>query len=116
MKISKQESVIVPADKTANNYLLTKEQYSNLLRKDIRKSYRKAADQDIEETVKEQQKIVSDLELEDRVFASKERNSYITLKDHKDHFEEDPRVRLINPSTSLSRQRSHCYTTGARPM
>ena len=25
-------------------------------------------------------------------------NSYVTLKDHKDHFEEDPKVRLINPS------------------
>ena len=97
-RIAKQESVIVSADKTANNYLLKKEQYSNLLEKDIRKSYRKAADKDIEETVKEQQKIVSDLELEDRVFATTERNSYVTLKDHKDHFEEDPKVRLINPS------------------
>ena len=97
-KIAQQDSVIVPADKTTNNYLLNKEQYNNLLEKDIRKSYRKAADKDIEETVKEQQKIVSDLELDDRVFANQENNAYVTLKDHKDHFEEDPKVRLINPS------------------
>ena len=97
-KIAQETSVIVPADKTANNYLLNNEEYNNLLQKDIRKNYRKAASKDIEETVKEQQKIVSDLELDDRVFASAERNAYVTLKDHKDHFEEDPKVRLINPT------------------
>jgi hypothetical protein len=98
LELSQKTSVLVPADKTANNYLLNKEEYNELLNKDIRKTYRKAAINDIEETVKEQQKIVSNLELDDRVFANAERNAYVTLKDHKDHFEEDPKVRLINPT------------------
>ena len=38
------------------------------------------------------------LELSDRVPKTAEAEANVTLKDHKDRFEEDPQTRLINPS------------------
>ena len=41
-KISQQNKLIVPADKTTNNYLVTTENYKSLVNKEIHKNYRKA--------------------------------------------------------------------------
>ena len=45
-----------------------------------------------------EKKLVSDLGLSDRVFQSKKKEAYITLKDHKDNFANNPKARLINPA------------------
>ena len=39
-----------------------------------------------------------DLYIQDRVFATKKRSAFITLKDHKDNFATNPSVRVINPT------------------
>ena len=37
-------------------------------------------------------------DLDDRIMATQARPARVTLKDHKPHFQEDPKVRLINPT------------------
>ena len=45
-------------------------------------------------------KIVEKIELADRIEVSASRDSFITLKDHKPDFINNPTCRLINPSKS----------------
>ena len=42
--------------------------------------------------------ISSKLGIGNRIDVMAQRNSYITLKDHKENFESNPKFRLINPS------------------
>ena len=41
--------------------------------------------------------VVKNLELGKRVFETTKRSAFITLKDHKENFVNDPKVRLLNP-------------------
>ena len=41
--------------------------------------------------------VVKKLELQDRVYKTTERESFITLKDHKEGFQNNPKCRLLNP-------------------
>ena len=43
--------------------------------------------------------VVNKLDIQDRVFATTPRQAYVTLKDHKDIFNNNPSCRLINPTT-----------------
>ena len=38
------------------------------------------------------------LDLQDRVFATTQRQAFATIKDHKENFPNNPKVRVINPS------------------
>ena len=42
-------------------------------------------------------RIVTELELEERVFETVPRNAFISLKDHKENFQNNPSCRLLNP-------------------
>ena len=42
--------------------------------------------------------VVNKLDIQDRVFATTPRQAYVTLKDHKDNFNNNPSCRLINPT------------------
>ena len=42
--------------------------------------------------------VVNKLDIQDRVFATTPRQAYVTLKDHKDNFANNPSCRLINPA------------------
>ena len=46
------------------------------------------------------QQIATELELDDRIETIAERESFITLKDHKPNFNNSPKCRLINPAKS----------------
>ena len=48
--------------------------------------------------MKKDKKIVSNLEIADRVFQTSKREAFITLKDHKPHFMNSPKFRLLNPT------------------
>ena len=43
------------------------------------------------------QSVVKNLELGERVFETTKRSAFITIKDHKENFMNDPKVRLLNP-------------------
>ena len=101
MKEMKRESkVYVAADKTTNYYKVTPEKHNEMLMKNISKEYKKTTETALKKVDKEDKKIASDLELEDRIYAFSKRDSFITIKDHKDNFENNTKCRLLNPAKS----------------
>ena len=96
--IRKETKVIVASDKTSNYYLVDKEEYKNMIEKDIQKVYKKASDNTEEVMNKKGKVIAHKLEIGNRVFATQKRPAVITLKDHKDNFPNSPETRLINPT------------------
>ena len=95
--IKKDSNLFVPADKTHNFYKLTKEQYNHLLDKEIQKEYKKTNISYTDEITLKDKQIAHNLNLEDRINVTSDREAYITLKDHKDNFTNKPTCRLINP-------------------
>ena len=47
---------------------------------------------------KEDKKIASKLGIDDRVYKTSKREAFITLKDHKPNFKNNPKFRLLNPT------------------
>ena len=99
-KLRNDDKVYVAADKTSNYYKLTPERHAELIENSVTKEYKKAKDNVIDRINKEDKKLTEKLEIDDRVYALEKRESFITLKDHKDSFRNNPKCRLINPSKS----------------
>ena len=78
-------------------YKMTTEDYNDLIEKEVHKNYRHAKKEELCKFTEEQKTIVNKLDLQEKVFASAKRPAFGTLKDTKDHFEEDPEIRLLNP-------------------
>ena len=96
LNILNEVKVIVPADKSSNFYKVTKDDYDKLISKEIHKFYKKATDDEVDDIRKEHLDIITDLEIDDRVFATVKSNARVTLKDHKADFRNKPTTRLIN--------------------
>ena len=48
--------------------------------------------------IKDEKKIAQNLALDDRIERIALKDAFGTLKDHKDGFQDDPKIRLINPT------------------
>ena len=94
------EKMYVAADKTSNFYKTAPENYNTLLENNITKEYKKDNKRIVEKVNKNDKKIATKLELDNRIYSISERQAFITLKDHKDSFPNNPKCRLINPSKS----------------
>ena len=94
------EDIFVPADKTRNVYQMGKMQYERLLHENITKHYKAAEEDEYDRINREARAIASELNIADRMDAMARRESFITLKDHKDNFENALPCRLINPAKS----------------
>ena len=90
----------MPADKTRNFYKMKKEDYEELLKNNITTEYKKAGAKVIDEIAKDDKKVATKLELEDRLYCTQKRDAYTTLKDHKQQFWNNPKCRVINPCKS----------------
>eukprot|EP00794_Sanderia_malayensis_P007476 gene7476-biopygen6026 len=99
-KINRSTKAFIPADKTTNFYELDKNQHDKLLMNSITTTYKKANDNSIHNINNEALNIATELNLQDRTERMAERNAFITLKDHKDNFDNNPTCRLINPAKS----------------
>ena len=66
----------------------------------ITTTYKKANDNNIHDINNEALNIATKLDLQDRAERMAERNVFITLKDRKDNFGNNPTCRLINPANS----------------
>ena len=97
-KIDKTDKVIVNADKTNNKYLLAKPDYERLLEKNINDDYKKENLKNVHNATIAHQEVVKQLGLEERVFKTTTRTAFITIKDHKVNFMNDPKCRLLNPT------------------
>ena len=99
-KIRASDKLFVPADKTTNYYKMDSPSYNKLLQKNITKTYKKITP-DIASSINDEAKdIATKLNLADRINITAEREAFITLKDHKPNFKNNPTFRLINPAKS----------------
>ncbi len=92
--------LFVAADKTTNFYRLDAPTYEKLLDMAITKTYKKAPTKATSRIVSDEKKIAKSLGIDNRVDSLAAKDSFITLKDHKPNFPNNPTCRLINPSKS----------------
>ena len=76
------------------------EQYLQLLHSNITSNYKKTEAKAKVEIDREAKVIAKDLDLDGRVECFAQRDAFITLKDHKENFANNPKCRLINPAKS----------------
>lgn len=98
--INNENKMLIKADKTTNFYKLKTDTYSELIRKNVTKDYKKANDQTINKITQTDKKIATQLELDDRIETIAPKEAFITIKDHKNNFQNNPTCRLINPMKS----------------
>lgn len=99
-EIKEEKNIFVKADKTTNYYKTEPNDYMTLVDKNVTKTYKKTNPK-VPDMITLKDKIIAEkLELADRIEASAPRDSFITLKDHKPDFINNPTCRLINPCQS----------------
>ena len=98
--IKRSDKILVPAGKTRNFYKVEKSQYEKLLRENITKSYKQTSEITYDDINVEARAIAHDLGIGDRMDVLAKKQAFITLKDHKNHFRDNPTCRLINPTKS----------------
>jgi hypothetical protein len=99
-EIKKSTDMMVSADKSTNLYSMDKDNYVKLLTENITKVYKKAEEKTKTCIDKEAKEIATKLKLADRIECLANRSAFVTLKDHKDNFQNNPKCRLINPAKS----------------
>ena len=98
--IKNSDKLLIPADKTTNFYNMDTSTYNDLLHKNITKTYRKVTPSTTNPIELEAQSIAKKLDLDDRINITAKREAFVTLKDHKPNFVNNPTCRLINPAKS----------------
>ena len=94
------ENLLIPADKTTNLYKVTPQQYGKLLAENINKTYKKSERNTVLQVNREAKDIAKSFNLDDRIEGYTEKSAFVTLKDHKDGFQNNPKCKLINPAKS----------------
>ena len=79
-------------------YRLTKEEHNKLLRNAVTSKYKKTNTKIKDKINKKGKEILKNKEALHRLDINEESNCFFTLKDHKENFQNNPTVRLINPA------------------
>lgn len=74
------------------------------LQKNITKTYKKGSPSVANAIEQEAKTIAKNLDLSDRINTAAKRQAFMTLKDHKPNFVNNPTCRLINPTKSEIRR------------
>ena len=85
-------------DKTRNIYKMDKDKYEKLLNENISQKYKLADDDTCDDIENERNEIASKLGVSERLDQTAKKQSFITLKDHKENFHNKQSCRLINPT------------------
>ena len=96
--ISTSEKTVTPADKTSNMYRLEKGEYEKLLHDSITTTYKKASPKLEKKINTAGKKFAKDAKILDKLEINAKNDCFITLKDHKENFANNPKTRLINPA------------------
>ena len=96
--------MFVFADKNRNIYETSLDTYNKLLHDNIVKTWKHGSEDNIWEINNELDHIVNKLSTGNRTECMKKRQAFISLKDQKQNFENNPKCRLINPAKSDSRK------------
>jgi len=90
------KKALIPADKSRNFYELDKKSHDKLYFECVTKTYKKSDTITYDNINFEAQSVAKDLEIGDKVECLARNVSFITLKDHKPDFANNPKCRLIN--------------------
>ena len=85
--VKSSKKAFIAADKTRNMYEMNKSDHDKLLLENITKTYKKSSINKYNEINTEATQLAK-------------KTAFITLKDHKENFENTPKCRLINPAKS----------------
>ena len=88
--IKQNNHILVLADKTTNFYKVEPDMYKQLLDSNINKDYKKAPTIIAKAINKQDKRIATQLELDNRIDITAQKQAFITLKDHKDNFHITP--------------------------
>ena len=97
-EIKSRSMMTIPADKSPNLYEMDKDQYRRMLRNSITTSYKKSQTDNKAAIDREAKEVAATMNLSDRIDCIAEKDAFITLKDHKENFQNHPTCRLINPT------------------
>ena len=97
-RIRTSDKTMTIADKTNSIYRLSKDQYNTLLNNSITSTYKKSNINIKKKINISGRNILKDKEVIQRMDINCESNCFITLKDHKENFQNNPSVRLLNPA------------------
>ena len=85
--------------------------YEEHMHRNITKDYKKANNDDFKKVTKEDEAIANKLEIDDRVYSTSKREAFLTLKDHKPNYINNPTFRLLNPTKQeLGKVRKNCIS------
>ena len=97
-KVRSSKKTLTFADKTSNIYRLEKEEYRRLLQNAVTATYEKF-DKETERRINcEGIKYTKEANILDKVQVKGTTNCFVTLKDRKANFLNNPTTRLINPA------------------
>ena len=99
-RIRTSPNVFIPADKTRNMYEMSAADYDKLLTENVTKTYRLADDNTANDINNQLKSIATHLDIANRIEPMAQTPAFISLKDHKENFENNPQCRLINPAKS----------------
>ena len=105
--IKNDDKLIVAADKTSNHYKMSAQEYTNTVKKNVNDEYKISTARNVKKVTASHKAIVNELDIEDRVFKTSDREAFISLKDHKADFRNKPKSRLLNPMKPEIGQVSH---------
>ncbi|KAK3745372.1 hypothetical protein QZH41_001400 [Actinostola sp. cb2023] len=98
--VKHDNKLTIKAYKTTNYYKIEQEKYSDLVKTNVNKTYKKASEAKVLDINREAKHIAEKFKIDDRVEKLAEKEAFITLKDHKPNFENKPTCRLISPTKS----------------
>ena len=99
-KVRQSRNLMIFANKTWNLYEMDAQAYDKLMTEGITKSYQLGDEKNIEDINQKLQEIANELKITDRIETTAKRAAFVTLKDHKENFDNHPTCRLINPAKS----------------
>ena len=100
-RVNKTDKLIISADKTRNHYLMDPDEYQKKLLEEITSEYKKAPKDELKKVNSEHARIAAELKLDDRMEIYRQNECFLTIKDHKEGFNEGVvKCRLINPAKS----------------
>ena len=74
------------------------EQYNKLLTENVTETYKLSDEMAVSQVDKELKAIATKLRTADKMESIARKEAFISLKDHKENFANNPRCRLINPT------------------
>ncbi|KAJ8023972.1 hypothetical protein HOLleu_36563 [Holothuria leucospilota] len=99
-EINSSSNVYAFADKSQNMYKMSNSTYNNLLKNSITSKYKQGNENVKTDINSELHSLACQLNIEQKISPMAERGAFVTIKDHKYNFPNNPSCRLINPAKS----------------